>query len=118
MFTFVLAIQFLESCFDHNSVVIMNGYDQAIEIKNNLVSFFFHHRQSCQSFLMTKLTESYVSINFHTARIKDYPRTNSNTLQRTRQENFIKSLESKFIDILLLAGKSTKSVNSRFIRIS
>ena len=41
MFTFVLAIHFVESCFDHNSVLIMNGYDQAIEIKNNLASFFF-----------------------------------------------------------------------------
>ena len=41
MFTFVLAIHFVESCFDHNSVLIMNGYDQAIEMKNNLASFFF-----------------------------------------------------------------------------
>ena len=26
--------------------------------------------------MMTKLTESHVSINFHTARMKDYPTTN------------------------------------------
>ena len=40
MFTFVLAILFVESCFDHNSIL---NYDErlAIEIKNNLASFFF-----------------------------------------------------------------------------